>query len=134
MSRIKYNVVVISQLAIFLIGVLATSIDDSTAATSQGTRTFAPEGFEFSVTTPVLKYHFPRENNKATVFKGTWIAENAEEIRPNYEIDSAEAQPGTQPVVFFNLNKPQGDWPKGLYRLEIRADGVLVRAVRFVIR
>lgn len=101
---------------------------------AQGTRKFTPEGFELSATTPVLKYHFPRGNHKGSVFKGTWIAENAEEIRPNYEIDSAEVKPGTQPVLFFNLSKPQGDWPKGQYRLEIRADGVLVHTAKFMIQ
>lgn len=101
---------------------------------AQATRKLTPEGFEFGVTTPVLKYHFPRAKYKATTFKGTWIAENAEEIRPNFEIDSAEAKPGAQPVVFFNLKKPNNDWPKGLYRLEIRADGVLVQTVRFTIQ
>jgi hypothetical protein len=86
------------------------------------------------VNTPMLKYHYPREGIKATVFKGTWIAENAEEIRPNFEIDSAEFKPGNQPVLFFTLGKPKGNWPKGLYRLEIRADGKLVHSERFVIR
>jgi hypothetical protein len=101
---------------------------------AQGTRQFTPEGFELSATTPKLKYHFPRGKHKGTTFKGTWIAENAEEIRPNFEIDSAEIKPEAQPVLFFNLSKPQGDWPKGQYRLEIRADGVLIHTVKFVIQ
>ncbi|HEX4950759.1 MAG TPA: hypothetical protein VFZ34_29120 [Blastocatellia bacterium] len=101
---------------------------------AQGTRPFTPEGFELSATTPVIKYHFPRGKHKGTTFKGTWIAENAEEVRPNYEIDSAEVKPGTQPVLFFKLSKPQGDWPKGQYRLEIRSDGVLIHTEKFVIQ
>lgn len=105
-----------------------------TATNAQATRKVTPTGFEFGVATPVFKYHFPREKYKATTFKGTWIAENAEEIRPNFEIDSAEIKPGAQPVVFFNLKKPKSDWPKGLYRLEIRADGTLVHTERFTIQ
>ncbi len=104
------------------------------ALNAQGTRKLTPEGFEFGVTTPLLKYHFPRAKYNATTFKGTWIAENAEEISPNFEIDAAETKPGAQPVIFFNLKKPNGDWPKGLYRLEIRADGVLVQTARFTIQ
>jgi len=101
---------------------------------AQEARTFTPEGFEFATTTPVFRYHFPREKHKATVFKGTWIAENADEIRPNYEIDSAEIKPGALPVVVFDLSKPKNDWPRGLYRLEIRADGLLVHTVRFFVK
>jgi hypothetical protein len=113
---------------------LAALVYKTPAINAQGTRKFTPDGFEFSTTTPVLKYHFPREKYKATTFKGTWIAENAEEIRPNFVIDTAEAKLGAQPVVFFNLSKPKGDWPKGLYRLEIRADEALVHTERFVIQ
>lgn len=101
---------------------------------AQGTRKFTPEGFELSTTTPMLKYHFPRGKHKGAIFKGTWVAENAEEIRPNLEIDSAEVKPGAQPVIFFNLSKPKGDWPKGQYRLEIRADSVLIHTEKFVIQ
>jgi hypothetical protein len=46
MSRIKYNLIVISLQTILFIGLLASSSGDSTAATSQGTRTFFyPAGF-----------------------------------------------------------------------------------------
>lgn len=41
---------------------------------------------------------------------------------------------GNQPVLFFTLGKPKGNWPKGLYRLEVRADGKLVHTAKFVIR
>lgn len=106
----------------------------SKQAMAQGTRKFTPEGFEFGVTTPAFKYHFPREKYKAKVFKGTWIAETVDEIKPNYEIDSAEIEPGSLPVVAFDLSKPNNDWPRGLYKLEIRADGVLVQTVRFLVK
>ena len=87
---------------------LAAWADNLPAIKAQGTRRFTPTGFEFGVTTPVLKYQFPREKYKATTFKGTWIAENTQEVRPNFEIDTAEAKPG--------------------------ADGVLVHTERFVIQ
>lgn len=101
---------------------------------AQGTRKFSPEGFELSADTPTLKYHFPRGKHQGKVFKGTWIAENVEEVRPNFAIDSAEVKPGALPVLFFNLSKPNTGWPKGQYRLEIRADDVLIHTAKFVIQ
>lgn len=103
-------------------------------AEAQNSRNFTPQGFEFGVTTPIFRYHFPREKHKATVFKGTWIAETVDEVKPDYVIDSAEIKPGALPVVVFDLSKPNNDWPRGLYRLEIRADGVLVHTVRFYVK
>ena len=56
---------------------LAAWADQLPTMKAQGTRKLTPAGFEFGVTTPILKYHFPRDKYKATTFKGTWIAENA---------------------------------------------------------
>ena len=97
-------------------------------------RTVTPEGFEFPPNTPVFVYHYRVPKVAAKVYRGTWIAENAEEIRPNLEIASADATRGKEAVLYFRLTKPQSDWPKGLYRLEIRADGKLIHTVRFVVR
>lgn len=97
-------------------------------------RAFTPEGFEFPPNTPVFIYHYPVPKSTAKVYRGTWIAENAEEIRPNLEIASADATRSKEPVLYFRLTKPQSDWPKGLYRLEIRAAGKLVHMVRFVVK
>lgn len=116
---------------VIMLGVWVSKLS---ASNPQGTRKFSPEGFEFGTTTPALKYHLPCAKYKGTTFKATWIAENVEEVRPNLEIDAAEVKPGTQPVLFFDLSKPKGDWPKGQYRLEIRADGVLVHTEKFLIQ
>lgn len=97
-------------------------------------RTVTPEGFEFPTSTPRFVYHFPVPKTAVKVYRGTWIAENADEIRPNFTIASADIPRGKVPVLFFRLSKPNSDWPKGLYRLEIRADGKLVQTVRFVVR
>lgn len=97
-------------------------------------RSVTPEGFEFAPNTPRFVYHFPVPKATGKVYRGTWIAENAEEIRPNLTIASADILRGKEPVLFFRLAKPENDWPKGLYRLEIRADGKLIHTVRFVVR
>jgi hypothetical protein len=104
------------------------------AAIAQGNRSVIPEGWEFSTTTPKLIYHHPVKGAKGGRFKGTWIAENVEGIKLNSLIDTAEVQLGNEPVVYFTLNKPDADWPAGLYRLEIRAGQRLVHTERFVIR
>ena len=49
-------------------------------------------------------------------------------------IDSAEIRPGSLAVVIVTLRKSKGDWPPGLYRLEISADGQLVHRERFLMR
>lgn len=100
----------------------------------QEKRLVTPEGFEFPPNTPRFVYHFPVAKASAKVYRGTWVAENAEEIRPNFEIAAADIVRGKDPVLFFRLTKPKDDWPKGLYRLEIRADGKLVHTVRFVVK
>jgi hypothetical protein len=92
------------------------------------------DGFEFPRSTPRFVYHFPVAKAAGKVYKGTWIAENAEEIRPNFTIASAEVARTKESTVFFRLAKPKDDWPQGLYRLEIRADGKLVHTVRFVVK
>lgn len=97
-------------------------------------RSFTPEGFAFPPDTPRFVYHFPVTKATAKIYKGTWIAENAEEIRPNFTIASAEIMRSKEPMVFFRLTKPDNDWPQGLYRLEIRADGKLVHTVRFLVK
>ncbi|WP_309707791.1 hypothetical protein [Armatimonas sp.] len=97
-------------------------------------RTLTPEGFEFPTNTPRFVYHYPVPKATAKVYRGTWIAENAEEIRPNLTIAAADVTPGKERVLNFRLTKPKSDWPQGLYRLEIRADGKLVHTVRFFVR
>ena len=131
--NIPRNLLTVSTVFLFVTVILLSAWELS-ASQAQGTRKFSPEGFEFGATTPALKYHLPRAQYKGTTFKATWIAENVEEVRPNFEIDAAEVKPGTQPVIFFSLSKPNGDWPKGQYRLEIRADGVLVKTEKFFIQ
>ena len=133
--NIPRNILTVSTVFLFVTVILLSAwVFQLSASQAQGTRKFTPEGFEFGVTTPALKYHLPRAKYKGTTFKGTWIAENAEEVRPNFEIDTAEVKPGTQPVIFFNLSKPKGDWPRGQSRLEIGADGVLVKTEKFFIQ
>ena len=111
--------------------VLWLSSPDS--AQAQSTRYVTPAGFEFATTTSVLKYYYPLKGAKANTYKGTWIAEVAEGVRRDYIIDAAEVKPGSGAVVSFSLNKSESEWPAGLYRLEIRADGRLVHTERFVI-
>jgi hypothetical protein len=130
-TRLEYVFIVL--LAFISSAALGLGLSNSDAA-AQGARSVTPEGFEFSTTTPVLKYHFPRRGVKASVFRGTWIAENVEGVRPNSEIDSAEAKLSAEPVIFFSLTRPETNWPGGLYRLEIRADEKLVHTERFMIR
>ena len=133
--NIPRNLLTVSAVFLLVMVIsLSAWVFQLSASQAQGTRKFVPEGFEFGVTTPVLKYHFQRANYKGTIFKGSWLAENVEEVGPNFEIDAAEFKPGAQPAIFFNLSKPKGDWPKGQYRLEIRADGVLVQTVKFFIQ
>lgn len=97
-------------------------------------RRFTPEGFEFSATTPQITFHFPKAKAPGRRYRGLWIAENAEEIRPDFRIDAAEITPGDLPVLIFSITKPRDDWPRGLYRLEIYADERLAHTERFVIR
>jgi hypothetical protein len=99
----------------------------------QEKRLVTPEGFEFPTNTPRFVYHYPVPKLKAKVYRGTWIAQNAEEIRPDQKIAAADITRGKEIVLYFSLAKPKNDWPKGLYRLEIRADGKLVQTVRFTI-
>ena len=99
----------------------------------QEKRVVTPEGFEFSTNTPRFVYHYPVPKAVAKVYRGTWIAENAEEIRPNHEIAAADVVLGKEVVLYFRLTKPKNDWPKGLYRLEISADGKLIHTVRFTV-
>ena len=67
-------------------------------------------------------------------YRGVWIAETVDGINGEQVIDSAEIEPGSLPVVIFTLRKSKGDWPPGLYRLEISADGQLVHRERFLMR
>jgi hypothetical protein len=104
------------------------------AARAQEMRRYTPEGFEFAANTPQLTFHFPKAKAPARRYRGVWIAETAEEIRPDFRIDAAEIAPGDLPVLIFSITKPRDDWPRGLYRLEIYADGRLAHTERFVIR
>jgi len=101
---------------------------------AQDTRAYTPEGFEFPLSTPALTYHFPRAGLRGSRYRGVWIAETVEGIKGEQVIDSAEIEPGALPVVVFTLRKSKGDWPPGLYRLEISADGQLVHRERFLMR
>jgi hypothetical protein len=67
-------------------------------------------------------------------YRGVWIAETVDGINGEQVIDSAEIEPGSLPVVIVTLRKSRGDWPPGLYRLEISADGQLVHRERFLMR
>ncbi len=104
------------------------------AARAQEMRRYTPEGFEFAASTPQITFHFPRAKAPGRRYRGVWIAETAEEIRPDFRIDAAEIAPGDLPVLIFSISKPRDDWPRGLYRLEIYADGRLAHTERFVIR
>lgn len=97
-------------------------------------RRFTPEGFEFPATTPQITFHFPKARAPGRRYRGVWIAETAEEIRPDFRIDAAEITPGDLPVLIFSITRPRDDWPRGLYRLEIYADERLAHTERFVIR
>lgn len=105
------------------------------AAGQEGMRRITPEGFEFGAKTRSFKYHFPRKYARGTIYSGTWIAESAEEVRPNFVIYMAEIKPTPETsVLYFSLNNAENDFPPGLYRLEIKADGKLVRTERFFIK
>lgn len=64
-------------------------------------------------------------------YRGVWIAET---VDGNNGEQVAEIEPGSLPVVIFTLRKSKGDWPPGLYPLEISADGQLVHRERFLMR
>jgi hypothetical protein len=121
-------------LAVTTLGALGVDLFNPAMAAGQTTRSATPEGFEFHVTTPGLRYHFRRKGLKASLYKGTWIAEKVEGVKPNFVIASAEARISTEPVVVFSLDKPAKGWPTGTYRLEIRADNRLVHTERFLIQ
>ena len=70
----------------------------------------------------------------ASRYRGVWIAETVDGINGEPVIASAAIEPGALPVVNFTLRKSKGDWPPGLYRLEISADGQLVHRERFLMR
>lgn len=122
-------------LAVTFCGAFGAWAYHATSATAQGTRRITPEGFEFAAKTRSFKYHYPRKYARGTVYSGTWIAESAEEVRPNFVIHTAEFKPTPETsVLYFSLDNGENDFPVGLYRLEIKADGKLVRTERFVIK
>ena len=103
-------------------------------AHAQGKKTVIPQGFEISADTPRIRYHYPRGSIKPAVMTGTWIAENVENIKPDFQIDVATVKVTTEPITNFSLTNSKGKWPPGVYRLEIRSDGQLVHTTRFTIR
>ena len=103
-------------------------------AHAQGTKTVIPQGFEFAPNTPRFRYHYPRGSIKPAVMTGTWIAENVENIKPDYQIDVATIKVTNEPIANFSLTNSQPKWPPGVYRLEIRSDGQLVHTTRFTVR
>ena len=118
-----------------LCGALGALLYHVNAVTAQETRRITPEGFEFSTATRSFKYHYPRKYARGTAYSGTWIAESAEGVRPNFVIHSAGFKPTAETtVLYFSLENTANDFPAGLYRLEIKADGKLVRTERFFIR
>lgn len=102
-------------------------------AHAQEKRTVIPQGFEFTVETPRIRYHYPRGSTKPAVMTGTWIAENVENVKPDFQIDVATVKVTTEPIANFSLTN-KGKWPQGVYRLEIRSDGQLVHTARFTVR
>ena len=103
-------------------------------AGAQGTRTVIPQGFEYSAETPRIRYHYPRASTKPAVMTGTWIAENVENVKPDFQIDVATVKVTNEPITNFSLTNSKGKWPPGVYRLEIRSDGQLVHTARFTVR
>jgi hypothetical protein len=101
---------------------------------AEPTRRYTPEGFQFPLSTSSFVYHLPTRGLGARIVLGTWIAETVEGVKADQVIDQAEIRPADQPVVYFSLSRGKAPWPPGLYRLEIRADGRLVRSERFVLR
>jgi hypothetical protein len=116
------------------LGALGIHLFNPALAAAQTNRPATAEGFEFHATTPGLRYHYRRNGLKASLYRGTWIAEKVEGVKANYVIASAEARLGSEPVVVFSLDKPNNGWPIGTYRLEIRADNKLVHTERFLIQ
>jgi hypothetical protein len=133
--RISRNSLAATTLLLFVTAIFFSArVFESSVINAQDAREITFQGFEFGVTTPKIKYHFSRAKYKGSTFKGTWIAENVKEASPNYEIAAVEIKPGSQPIIEFSLSKPNGDWPKGQYRLEIRADGALAHTEKFLIQ
>jgi hypothetical protein len=128
----------IQKLCIFALGVFAGVsilwIGSSVLVTAQGSKSANPEGFEFSTTTPVIRYHYPKSDLRTVFYKGTWIAENVDGVTPDFVIDAAETRLTTEPVAYFSLSKPKADWPIGQYRLEISANNLVVHTERFIIK
>ena len=106
----------------------------SVAAPAQDKRVLIPQGFEYSAETPRIRYHYPRGSTKPAVMTGTWIAENVENVKPDFQIDVATVKVTSEPVTNFSLTNSKGKWPAGVYRLEIRSDGQLVHTARFTVR
>jgi hypothetical protein len=103
-------------------------------AQAQGKRTVIPQGFEYPADTPRIRYHYPRGSTKPAVMTGTWIAENVENVKPDFQIDVATVKVTNEPITNFSLTNSKGKWPQGVYRLEIRSDGQLVHTARFTVR
>jgi hypothetical protein len=101
---------------------------------AQGKRTVIPQGFEYPADTPRIRYHYPRGSTKPAVMTGTWIAENVENVKPDFQIDVATVKVTNEPITNFSLTNSKGKWPQGVYRLEIRSDGQLVHTARFTVR
>lgn len=88
-------------LAVTFCGAFGAWAYHATSATAQGTRRITPEGFEFAAKTRSFKYHYPRKYARGTVYSGTWIAESAEEVRPNFVIHTAEFKPTPETSVLL---------------------------------
>jgi hypothetical protein len=103
-------------------------------ALAQEKRTVIPQGFEYPAETPRIRYHYPRGSTKPAVMTGTWIAENVENVKPDFQIDVATVKVTNEPITNFSLTNSKGKWPSGVYRPEIRSDGQLVHTARFTVR
>jgi hypothetical protein len=132
---VRQRIVRVLTVSLFVgVTVLAIGTGRVYSAGGDGTRKVTPEGFEFPSSTQVLRFNLPRNRYPGTVYKGTWMVENAEEVRPGFVISTAETRPGVAKFVFFTLTMENGGWPPGVYRLDIQVDGKLARSERFTIR
>ncbi|KMM17363.1 WavE lipopolysaccharide synthesis family protein [Synechococcus sp. GFB01] len=123
-------VALVSRLALLL---LFSGLQVRSVRAEPGRR-YTPEGFQFPLSTSSFIYHLPTKGLGARIILGTWIAETVEGVKADQVIDQAEIRPGELPAVYFSLGRGKNPWPPGLYRLEIRADGRLLRTERFVLR